>query len=67
MVPFDGKPSGSEGPGRNRLPTVPFGGKTIDSLFSFTGSVVNFNENFGSLPASPSLGGNFRSHSLPTT
>ncbi|KAL0915745.1 hypothetical protein M5K25_013198 [Dendrobium thyrsiflorum] len=29
MVPFGGKPSGSEGPGRNRLPTVPFGGKTI--------------------------------------
>ncbi|KAL0924898.1 hypothetical protein M5K25_005758 [Dendrobium thyrsiflorum] len=29
MVPFGGKPPGSEGPGRNRLPTVPFGGKTI--------------------------------------
>ncbi|KAL0904263.1 hypothetical protein M5K25_026348 [Dendrobium thyrsiflorum] len=29
MVPFGGKPSGSEGPGRNRLPTVPFDGKTI--------------------------------------
>ncbi|KAL0920609.1 hypothetical protein M5K25_009754 [Dendrobium thyrsiflorum] len=26
-----------------------------------------FTENFGSLPASPPLGGNFRSHSLPTT
>ncbi|KAL0910250.1 hypothetical protein M5K25_021213 [Dendrobium thyrsiflorum] len=37
MVPFGGKPPGSEGPGRNRLPTVPFSGKTIDSLFSFTG------------------------------
>ncbi|KAL0917500.1 hypothetical protein M5K25_012565 [Dendrobium thyrsiflorum] len=31
-----------------------------DSLFSFTGSVVNFSENFGSLPASPPLGENFR-------
>ncbi|KAL0924512.1 hypothetical protein M5K25_005345 [Dendrobium thyrsiflorum] len=29
MVPFGGKPSGSEGPGRNRLPTVPFDDKTI--------------------------------------
>ncbi|KAL0918605.1 hypothetical protein M5K25_010622 [Dendrobium thyrsiflorum] len=29
MVPFGGKPPGSEGPGRNRLPTVPFDGKTI--------------------------------------
>ncbi|KAL0923065.1 hypothetical protein M5K25_007110 [Dendrobium thyrsiflorum] len=29
MVPFGGKPPNSEGPGRNRLPTVPFGGKTI--------------------------------------
>ncbi|KAL0914520.1 hypothetical protein M5K25_014873 [Dendrobium thyrsiflorum] len=29
MVPFCGKPPGSEDPGRNRLPTVPFGGKTI--------------------------------------
>ncbi|KAL0926593.1 hypothetical protein M5K25_002832 [Dendrobium thyrsiflorum] len=29
MVPFGGKPPGSEDPGRNRLPTVPFGGKTI--------------------------------------
>ncbi|KAL0905697.1 hypothetical protein M5K25_024137 [Dendrobium thyrsiflorum] len=29
MVSFGGKPPGSEGPGRNRLPTVPFGGKTI--------------------------------------
>ncbi|KAL0920165.1 hypothetical protein M5K25_009282 [Dendrobium thyrsiflorum] len=29
MVPFGGKPSGSEGPGRDRLPTVPFDGKTI--------------------------------------
>ncbi|KAL0904661.1 hypothetical protein M5K25_026790 [Dendrobium thyrsiflorum] len=67
MVPFCGKPPGSEDPGRNRLPTMPFGGKTIDSLFSFTGSVVNFSENFDSLPASPPLGGNFRSHSLPTT
>ncbi|KAL0923915.1 hypothetical protein M5K25_004702 [Dendrobium thyrsiflorum] len=27
-VPFDDKPIGSEGPGHNRLPTVPFGGKT---------------------------------------
>ncbi|KAL0928749.1 hypothetical protein M5K25_000670 [Dendrobium thyrsiflorum] len=50
MVPFGGKPPGLEGPGRNRLPTVPFGGKTIDV----------FTENFGSLPASPPLGGNFR-------
>ncbi|KAL0922952.1 hypothetical protein M5K25_006986 [Dendrobium thyrsiflorum] len=29
MVPFGGKPPGSEGLGHNRLPTVPFGGKTI--------------------------------------
>ncbi|KAL0922642.1 hypothetical protein M5K25_006644 [Dendrobium thyrsiflorum] len=29
MVPFGGKPPGSEGPGRNRLPTVPFDGETI--------------------------------------
>ncbi|KAL0921553.1 hypothetical protein M5K25_008636 [Dendrobium thyrsiflorum] len=29
MVPFCGKPPGSEDPGRNRLPTVPFDGKTI--------------------------------------
>ncbi|KAL0903405.1 hypothetical protein M5K25_027781 [Dendrobium thyrsiflorum] len=29
MVPFGGKPPGSEGPGRNRLPTMPFGGKII--------------------------------------
>ncbi|KAL0907512.1 hypothetical protein M5K25_021927 [Dendrobium thyrsiflorum] len=87
MVPFGGKPPGSEGPGRNRLPTVPFGDKIIgvvnrstgtgglellnyfdiDSLFSFTGSLRQFTENFGSLPASPPIGGNFRSHSLPTT
>ncbi|KAL0917504.1 hypothetical protein M5K25_012569 [Dendrobium thyrsiflorum] len=33
MVPFGGKPPGSEGPGRDRLPTMPFGGKTI----GFTG------------------------------
>ncbi|KAL0903238.1 hypothetical protein M5K25_027598 [Dendrobium thyrsiflorum] len=30
MVPFDGEPPGSEGPSRNRLPTVPFGGKIVD-------------------------------------
>ncbi|KAL0917803.1 hypothetical protein M5K25_012895 [Dendrobium thyrsiflorum] len=81
MVPFDGKPSGSEGPGRNRLPTVPFGGKTIGELwrchpegrftvteFKFrfisirfkSKSSQQFTENFGSLPASPPLGGNFR-------
>ncbi|KAL0923928.1 hypothetical protein M5K25_004716 [Dendrobium thyrsiflorum] len=29
MVPFGGKPPGSEGPGRNRLPTVPFDGKIV--------------------------------------
>ncbi|KAL0915684.1 hypothetical protein M5K25_016121 [Dendrobium thyrsiflorum] len=29
MVPFDGKPPGSEGPDRDRLPTMPFDGKTI--------------------------------------
>ncbi|KAL0921672.1 hypothetical protein M5K25_008769 [Dendrobium thyrsiflorum] len=29
MVPFGGKPPDSEGPGRNRLPTVPFDDKTI--------------------------------------
>ncbi|KAL0917914.1 hypothetical protein M5K25_013022 [Dendrobium thyrsiflorum] len=65
MVPFCGKPSGSEGPGRDRLPTVPFDGKTIGPLFC--SSLLQFTENFGSLPASPPLGGNFRSHSLPTT
>ncbi|KAL0912810.1 hypothetical protein M5K25_016218 [Dendrobium thyrsiflorum] len=32
MVPFGGKPPGSEGPGRNRLPTVPFDGKTIGAI-----------------------------------
>ncbi|KAL0923877.1 hypothetical protein M5K25_004662 [Dendrobium thyrsiflorum] len=31
MVPFGGKPSGSEGPDRDRLPMVPFSGKTIGS------------------------------------
>ncbi|KAL0912920.1 hypothetical protein M5K25_016341 [Dendrobium thyrsiflorum] len=136
MVPFGGKPPGSEGPGRNRLPTVPFGGKTIgvvpferrnhrledtchtpfshspggilglveesvrsslimssssffvvglnkesiistsellslvQLLFEFSACSVQiqvlctaaqvFTENFGSLPASPPLGGNFR-------
>ncbi|KAL0922822.1 hypothetical protein M5K25_006845 [Dendrobium thyrsiflorum] len=30
MVPFGGKPPGSEGPSRNCLPTVPFDDKTID-------------------------------------
>ncbi|KAL0918824.1 hypothetical protein M5K25_010865 [Dendrobium thyrsiflorum] len=29
IVPFGGKPPGSEGPGRNCLPTVPFDDKTI--------------------------------------
>ncbi|KAL0916071.1 hypothetical protein M5K25_013553 [Dendrobium thyrsiflorum] len=92
-MPFGGESPGSEGPGRNRLPMMPFGGKTvnrstgtgglellncfdIDSLFSFTGrfrfsvlplkwsficlSLLKFTENFGSLPASPPLGGNFK-------
>ncbi|KAL0921072.1 hypothetical protein M5K25_008104 [Dendrobium thyrsiflorum] len=94
MVSFGGKPPGSEGPGRNRLPTVPLDGKIIgylsslisavisiyrqtiactsSSLLSYvqvlcTAAQVQFTENFGSLPASPPLGGNFRSHSIPTT
>ncbi|KAL0920587.1 hypothetical protein M5K25_009732 [Dendrobium thyrsiflorum] len=29
MVPFGGKPPGSKSPGRNRLPTMPFGDKTV--------------------------------------
>ncbi|KAL0904215.1 hypothetical protein M5K25_026295 [Dendrobium thyrsiflorum] len=39
MVPFGGKPPGSEGPGHNRLPIVPFGGKTV-GLVPFDGETT---------------------------
>ncbi|KAL0926991.1 hypothetical protein M5K25_003251 [Dendrobium thyrsiflorum] len=34
VVPFGGKPPGSEGPNHNRLPAVPFGGKTAEKVRS---------------------------------
>ncbi|KAH0460675.1 hypothetical protein IEQ34_011338 [Dendrobium chrysotoxum] len=55
---FGCKPPSSEGPGHNRLPTVPFGSKTAGPLFT---------RKYGSLPASPPFRRNLRVIAFPST